>query len=202
MGTVLASLQHFFARLWFVLKLAFGPAKGAARSWGSWWPTAVAILTVIAGFAGVSIPKHVSAGWVAAGVLAVIAFLFARAAYKLHAERDRPFPDVEVVAGGVVHTHPTDFFHHLSIPTRVTNRGPEDVSLSFLLFFQHGPNPERPVACSSASPEYSILSYAPRCGVVTDSAKAFEYRRQDRRRKVSGVHVVHGLGSVEVGQCA
>jgi hypothetical protein len=131
----------------------------------------------------VSIPKHVSAGWVAAGVLAVIAFLFARAAYKLHAERDRPFPDVEVVAGGVVHTHPTDFFHHLSIPTRVTNRGPEDVSLSFLLFFQHGPNPERPVACSSASPEYSILSYAPRCGVVTDSAKAFEYRRQDRRRR-------------------
>jgi hypothetical protein len=32
MGTVLASLQRFFARLWFVLKLAFGPAKGAARS--------------------------------------------------------------------------------------------------------------------------------------------------------------------------
>lgn len=106
------------------------------------WPTAVATLTLVAGFAGVSIPKNLSAGWVAACGLAVVAFLFARAAYKLHAERDRPFPDVEVAAGGVAHTHPTDFFHLLSIPTRVTNRGAEDVSLSFLLFFQHGPNPD------------------------------------------------------------
>lgn len=142
-GTVLASLQRFCARLWFVLKLALGPAKGAARSWGSWWPTFLAVLTAAGGVLGFSVPKDPNPGWVVAGVLAILLFLFARAAYKLHAERDRPFPKVYVDAGAVWKPGRSKLWDLVAIKSHVTNQERTNgISLTFFLFYRYGPNAE------------------------------------------------------------
>jgi hypothetical protein len=56
--TMLPALRSFGARLWFVLRLALGPATGPARTCGSWWPTFVTVLTSVAALVGASLPKH------------------------------------------------------------------------------------------------------------------------------------------------
>jgi hypothetical protein len=89
------------------------------------------------------VPKDLHAGWVVAGVLAIVLFLFVWAAYKLYAERDRPFPKVQVDVGGISNLGRSKLWDLLAIRAHVTNQERTDgISLTFLLYYQYGPNVE------------------------------------------------------------